>query len=120
MPSRSKQKGNRFEREVVNRAKELHIGAERAYASNGLSLGHAEEVDVVLDGADKEWRVQCKVRKNIARSPCRGSGAPWSPRGPAACGSPGASRRGARAPRSRPPRCLAKLAQFCDFFMLHF
>ena len=67
MSSRSKQKGNRFEREVVNRAKELHIGAERAYASNGLSLGHAEEVDVVLDGADKEWRVQCKVRKNIAQ-----------------------------------------------------
>ena len=49
MPSRSKQKGNRFEREVVNRAKELHIGAERAYASNGLSLGHTEEVDVVVD-----------------------------------------------------------------------
>ena len=67
MPSRSKQKGNRFEREVVNRARELQIGAERAYASNGLSLGHAEEVDVVLDGKDKEWRVQCKVRKNIAK-----------------------------------------------------
>ena len=67
MPSRSKQKGNRFEREVVNRAKELNIGAERAYASNGLSLGHTEEVDVVLDGVDKEWRVQCKVRKNIAQ-----------------------------------------------------
>jgi len=67
MPSRSKQKGNRFEREVVNIAKERQIGAERAYASNGLSLGHAEEVDAVLDGKDKEWRVQCKVRKNIAK-----------------------------------------------------
>lgn len=58
MPSRSKQKGNRFEREVVNIAKERQIGAERAYASNGLSLGHTEEVDAVLDGKDKEWRVQ--------------------------------------------------------------
>lgn len=67
MPSRSKQKGNRFEREVVNIAKERQIGAERAYASNGLSLGHTEEVDAVLDGKDKEWRVQCKVRKNIAK-----------------------------------------------------
>ena len=67
MPSRSKQKGNRFEREVVNRARELQIGADRAYASNGLSLGHTEEVDAVLDGKDKEWRVQCKVRKNIAK-----------------------------------------------------
>tara|TARA_R100000734_G_C3318562_1_gene112885 strand:+ start:3313 stop:3711 length:399 start_codon:yes stop_codon:yes gene_type:complete len=67
MPSRSKQKGNRFEREVVNIAKQNNVEAERAYASNGLSLGHAEEVDVVLIGKDKEWRVQCKVRKNIAQ-----------------------------------------------------
>jgi len=67
MPSRSKQKGNRFEREVVNIAKQNNVEAERAYASNGLSLGHAEEVDVVLTGKDKEWRVQCKVRKNIAQ-----------------------------------------------------
>ena len=35
MPSRSKQKGNRFEREVVNIAKQNNVEAERAYASNG-------------------------------------------------------------------------------------
>ena len=62
MPSRSKQKGNRFEREVVNRARELQIGAERAYASNGLSLGEAEDVDVKID----EFKGQCKMRKKIA------------------------------------------------------
>jgi len=66
MPSRSKQKGNRFEREVTNIAKEHDIDSQRAYASNGLSLGHAEEVDVLLKTPDKDWRVQCKVRKNIA------------------------------------------------------
>ena len=66
MPSRSKQKGNRFEREVTNLAKEYSITSQRAYASNGLSLGHAEEVDVLLSTPDKDWRVQCKVRKNIA------------------------------------------------------
>ena len=66
MPSRSKQKGNRFEREVTNIAKEYDIDSQRAYASNGLSLGHSEEVDVLLKTPDKDWRVQCKVRKNIA------------------------------------------------------
>ena len=67
MPSRSKQKGNRFEREVTNLAKEYSIESKRAYASNGLSLGHTEEVDVLLSTPDKDWRVQCKVRKNIAK-----------------------------------------------------
>jgi len=67
MPSKSKQKGNRFEREVTNLAKEYDIESKRAYASNGLSLGYAEEVDVLLSTPDKDWRIQCKVRKNIAK-----------------------------------------------------
>ena len=66
MSSRSKQKGNRFEREVTNIAKDFGVKSKRAYASNGLSLGHGEEVDVLLTSKDKDWRVQCKVRKNIA------------------------------------------------------
>ena len=66
MASRSKQKGNRFEREVVHKEQKHGIESKRAYASNGLSLGYAEEVDVVLATTDKDWRVQCKVRKNIA------------------------------------------------------
>ena len=66
MTNRSKQKGNRYERETVNIARKRGITSKRAYASNGLSLGYAEEVDVVLVAPGKDWRVQCKVRKKMA------------------------------------------------------
>lgn len=61
MPSKSKTKGNTFEREIVNQAKELGLSAERAYASNGRSLGEHEEVDVLLEG----YKIQCKRRKKL-------------------------------------------------------
>ena len=48
MPSKNKARGNRLERLVVNQAKEVGIKAVRAYASNGLSLGEAEDVDVKI------------------------------------------------------------------------
>lgn len=59
----SKRKGNTFERECVNQAKIEGFEAKRAYASNGLSLGYTEEVDVLIDGIP----IQCKRRKKIAR-----------------------------------------------------
>jgi len=62
MPSSSKAKGNRFERLVVNIAKEAGFTAERAYGSNGKSLGEAEDVDCLVGG----YKVQCKTRKRIA------------------------------------------------------
>ena len=62
MPSKNKARGNRLERLVVNLAKEVGIKAIRAYASNGLSLGEAEDVDVKIGG----FKGQCKMRKNIA------------------------------------------------------
>lgn len=62
MPSKNKARGNRLERLVVNQAKELGIKAVRAYASNGLSLGEAEDVDVKIG----EFKGQCKMRKKIA------------------------------------------------------
>ena len=62
MPSKNKTRGNRLERLVVNQAKEVGIKAIRAYASNGLSLGEAEDVDVKIG----EFKGQCKMRKNIA------------------------------------------------------
>tara|TARA_R110002167_G_scaffold151349_1_gene345297 strand:- start:351 stop:662 length:312 start_codon:yes stop_codon:yes gene_type:complete len=62
MPSKNKARGNRLERLVVNLAKEQGIKAIRAYASNGLSLGEAEDVDVKIG----EFKGQCKMRKNIA------------------------------------------------------
>ena len=64
MPNRSKQKGNRFERLIVEKAKSYGVGAERAWGSNGRALGMHEEVDVLLEG---DLRIQAKCRKNIAK-----------------------------------------------------
>jgi len=64
MPNRNKQKGNRVEREVVNLAKKMGLVAVRAYASNGLSLGMAEEVDVLIEG---DYRVQVKSKKQFPK-----------------------------------------------------
>lgn len=58
MASRSKAKGNAFEREVVEAAKLFGLEAKRAWGSNGASMGEAEEVDVLIEGI----RVQCKRR----------------------------------------------------------
>jgi len=63
MSSPSKRKGNTFEREVVSQAKSLNLKAIRAYASNGMSLGEAEDVDVKIEGI----KGQCKRRKRIAK-----------------------------------------------------
>ena len=59
----SKVKGNTFERECVNKAKNKGIKAKRAYASNGMSLGLEEEVDALIG----QYKVQCKRRKRIAK-----------------------------------------------------
>tara|TARA_R100000700_G_C3144815_1_gene125472 strand:+ start:399 stop:728 length:330 start_codon:yes stop_codon:yes gene_type:complete len=59
----SKIKGNTFERECVNKAKNQGIKAKRAYGSNGMSLGLEEEVDALIG----EYKVQCKRRKRIAQ-----------------------------------------------------
>ena len=58
----SKRKGNAYERELVNQAIAAGLTSKRAYASNGLSLGHGEEVDLLV--GDK--RIQAKRRKAIA------------------------------------------------------
>ena len=63
MTNPSKIKGNTFERECVNKAKERGLTAQRAYASNGMSLGLDEEVDALISG----YKVQCKRRKKIAK-----------------------------------------------------
>ena len=49
MASPSKQKGNAFEREVVNLAKGFGLKAVRAWGSNGQSLGLHEEVDCTIE-----------------------------------------------------------------------
>lgn len=63
MTSSSKNKGNCFERELVNQAKESGLESKRAYASDGRSLGHHEEVDLMVGTK----RVQAKRRKSIAK-----------------------------------------------------
>jgi len=62
VPSKSKAKGNRFEREIVNLAKEYGLESKRAWGSDGRSLGLHPEVDLTIE----EYTVQCKVRKRIA------------------------------------------------------
>ena len=63
MSSPSKIKGNTFEREVVNQAKEYGLKSMRAYASNGISLGEAEDVEVKIENI----KGQCKRRKRLAK-----------------------------------------------------
>ena len=65
MPSPSKQKGNRFEREIVNKAVQSGLTAKRALGSNGASLGMHEEVDLVI-GKEPEIKIQAKCRKKLA------------------------------------------------------
>ena len=58
----SKAKGNKFERDIVNKAKEFGLESKRAYASNGESLGMHAEVDLLI----KDYKIQAKIRKSIA------------------------------------------------------
>ena len=64
MPSPSKIKGNKFERDCVNTAKEYCIKAKRAWGSDGRSMGFEEDVDMLIDGNIK---AQCKIRKKLAK-----------------------------------------------------
>ena len=64
MPSPSKAKGNRFEREIVNTV--LSSGfktCKRAWGSNGAALGMHEEVDVLMGD---NFKIQAKCRKKLA------------------------------------------------------
>jgi len=63
MPSKSKAKGNRFERDIVNLVQELGIPAKRAWGSNGAAIGQHEEVDVLMD---EKFKIQAKCRKKLA------------------------------------------------------
>ena len=64
MPNKSKAKGNRFEREIVE-AVELHeIKCVRALGSNGKAFGHHEEVDILIND---EIKVQAKIRKALPK-----------------------------------------------------
>lgn len=63
MSSPSKQKGNRFENEIVALAKERGLQSQRAWGSNGRAMGEHEEVDCKIEG----YTIQAKRRKSIAK-----------------------------------------------------
>ena len=58
----NKRKGNAFERELVQMAKDMGLDAVRAYGSDGRSLGKSEKVDVMVE----EVTIQAKKRAKIA------------------------------------------------------
>lgn len=59
----SKRKGNVFEWDLVNEAKDCGLPARRAYASDGRSLGLTTDVDCVIAGK----KIQAKRRKKVAK-----------------------------------------------------
>jgi Holliday junction resolvase len=60
----SKQKGNRFEREIVEKAIDRGLkDAKRAWGSNGMALGEHPEVDCLIKG----YKIQAKVRKKLPK-----------------------------------------------------
>jgi hypothetical protein len=61
--SASKRKGNGYERELVQQAKESGLEAKRAWGSDGRSMGMHEEVDCLIN----DQKVQAKRRKSIAK-----------------------------------------------------
>lgn len=63
MTHKNKVKGNAYERELVNQAKDIGLEAKRAWASDGRSLGLHEEVDLVIDGK----KIQAKRRKKVLK-----------------------------------------------------
>jgi Holliday junction resolvase len=71
MPHSSKRKGNRYEREVVEAAEAAGLEAERAFASDGRSLGETEATDVLIRHPEANvsdcTRVQCKRRSSVAQ-----------------------------------------------------
>ena len=67
MPSKSKAKGNRFEREIVTMCSDLDMNVQRAWGSNGQAMGEHEEVDVIIRGGEGEkFKIQAKCRKKLA------------------------------------------------------
>ena len=67
MPSANARRSKRHERELVHAAEDAGIEAERAWNSDGRSLGEHEECDVRLEAPDgTTWTVQAKRRRTIA------------------------------------------------------
>ena len=63
----SKIKGNKFERDCCKLADVFEINSQRAWGSDGRSMGLDAEVDIVI--GDKKYNdqmhCQCKIRKRL-------------------------------------------------------
>jgi Holliday junction resolvase len=59
--NKSKAKGNRFERQIVDLAKSKGFESKRAWGSNGAALGEHPEVDLLINN----FKVQAKCRKQL-------------------------------------------------------
>ena len=67
MPSANARRSKRHEREIVNAAEDAGIEAERAWNSDGRSLGKHEECDVRLETpGGTTWTAQAKRRRAVA------------------------------------------------------
>ncbi len=65
--NRSKAKGNRFERLIVDMTKDFFeekIKVKRAWGSNGAAMGQHEEVDILIG---QDIKLQAKCRKTIGQ-----------------------------------------------------
>ena len=67
MSSKSKQKGNAYERSIVDYLKSIGCEATRAWGSNGKALGEHEEVDIKAVIGDVLFKLQLKRRKAIPK-----------------------------------------------------
>ena len=61
MPSKSKIKGNNFERWIVNFFENVGLSCRRAWGSDGRSMGLTEGVDGTLNDEYK-WQAKCKAQ----------------------------------------------------------
>jgi Holliday junction resolvase len=61
MPSKSKIKGNNFERWIVNFFEATGLPCRRAWGSDGRSMGLTEGVDGTLN-EEYKWQAKCKAQ----------------------------------------------------------
>ncbi len=67
MASKSKAKGNTYERELVDYFKQRGYEAKRAWGSDGRSMGMEEDVDGYFIKDNVMWKFQAKRRKAIPK-----------------------------------------------------
>lgn len=67
MPSKSKTKGNSYERELVSQLQDAGYSVKRAWGSDGRSMGYTEDVDILAKKDKKKLKIQAKRRKSIPK-----------------------------------------------------